>query len=317
MTCPIWRASRRGRMVSPRALSSSVPRRPQANAWARPAHKSATPPGSGPGPQRRRGACATTRQATPRGPAWSQHTARGPPCPSWPTRWRGPSLTCSSAPPPGRGRSASRVQGAEGVSRPPHGTWQGAAWLERARRLVCRRLCTCRGPEACYPRVRGCAWTATLAPAHAARVARRDVCCPAPEPGTHWRAAEVQPSLCVGTVRGHPSSARPQRIPALVRCTRHRGGDRASRRVWCSHPGWAPQQSNEVRARDRLQTAPGPAKRKKRKSPLRGVVCLLTKEASYGFGAGASRAMAFPSSPMALTLRLWGVQRPSRPSREH
>jgi hypothetical protein len=204
MTCPIWRASRRGRMVSPRALSSSVPRRPQANAWARPAHKSATPPGSGPGPQRRRGACATTRQATPRGPAWSQHTARGPPCPSWPTRWRGPSLTCSSAPPPGRGRSASRVQGAEGVSRPPHGTWQGAAWLERARRLVCRRLCTCRGPEACYPRVRGCAWTATLAPAHAARVARRDVCCPAPEPGTHWRAAEVQPSLCVGRYEGTP-----------------------------------------------------------------------------------------------------------------
>src|SRR5215510_13465147 len=87
------------------------------------------------------------------------------------------------------------------------------------------------------------------------------------------------------TVRGHNIISRPQRIPPMVLCTRHRGGDRASIRVWCSHTGWAPKQRNEVRARDRLQTAPGPAKRKKSKSPLIGVVCLLTKEASYVLAA--------------------------------
>jgi hypothetical protein len=42
-------------------------------------------------------------------------------------------------------------------------------------------------------------------------------------------------------------------------------------------PGLAPKDGNEVRAQDRELSTPEPGKRKKRKQPLIGAVCLLTR----------------------------------------
>ena len=108
-------------------------------------------------------------------------------------------------------------------------------------------------------------------------------------------------------VRGPNLLARPQRSPSRGRCPRPRGGARAASRVWGSPTGWAPQQRQEVSARARPQTAPGPAQRQKSQRPLLGVVCLLTTEASYGFGAGPARALR-----IALQRLEEGYRRPSR-----
>jgi hypothetical protein len=62
----------------------------------------------------------------------------------------------------------------------------------------------------------------------------------------------------------------------MALCNRHPDGDGTSRSVWCSHD-LAPVHGNQVRTRDRVLTTPGPKRRKKRKKPLSGEVCLLTR----------------------------------------
>ena len=49
----------------------------------------------------------------------------------------------------------------------------------------------------------------------------------------------------------------------LMLCNRRFGGDRASRRVWCTHLASAPSYGNQVSTRDRLSTTPGIHRRKK------------------------------------------------------
>jgi hypothetical protein len=50
-------------------------------------------PLKGPVPKPPCGCCGTTRRGKKMWPAWSQHTTRGKPGPSWPTSWLGPSMT--------------------------------------------------------------------------------------------------------------------------------------------------------------------------------------------------------------------------------
>jgi hypothetical protein len=64
-------------------------------------------------------------------------------------------------------------------------------------------------------------------------------------------------------VRGHSLSSRPPRISQMVLCKRRSGGDRASRRVWCSHTGGAPAQGNQVRIRAYAR----PCKAEKKQKP--------------------------------------------------
>src|SRR5262245_49319840 len=59
--------------------------------------------------------------------------------------------------------------------------------------------------------------------------------------------------------------------------SRRLGGDRTSISVWCRTVESAPSYRNQVRARDRVLTAPGPVKGQKRKNRSLGVVCLLTR----------------------------------------
>jgi len=66
------------------------------------------------------------------------------------------------------------------------------------------------------------------------------------------------------------------RITATRLCTRHLSDDGTSIRVWCSHLGGHPNTASqsEHATDERLRRAPG--KRKNRKKPLLGGVCLLT-----------------------------------------
>src|SRR5882724_2685277 len=64
--------------------------------------------------------------------------------------------------------------------------------------------------------------------------------------------------------------------PATAFCNRHHDGDRPSIRVSCSHMIAAPVKRNHVRTRGQRMTALRPIQRKKAKSPLSGVVFLLT-----------------------------------------
>jgi hypothetical protein len=79
------------------------------------------------------------------------------------------------------------------------------------------------------------------------------------------------------TVGGHHMISRSQRGPPTVRCHRPASGDCTSIRVWCSHVCLAPGHGNQVRTRHRLLAARGSHGGKKRKNPLSGKVCLLTR----------------------------------------
>src|SRR5258705_11900649 len=79
------------------------------------------------------------------------------------------------------------------------------------------------------------------------------------------------------TVRGHSIISRPQRITPTVLCNCHQGGDRASRRVWCSHTlAWhlctEIKSGHEPECRLRRDLHSG----KMRKSALRGSLSLDT-----------------------------------------
>ena len=87
---------------------------------------------------------------------------------------------------------------AERVSLTPHWTCTGGACGACAARLVSRRQCTPRSPEAIIPEPAAVAWTPAPAPLHRAMVAKGDGCCPSPEPGPHWRTPVVQPLLSLG-----------------------------------------------------------------------------------------------------------------------
>jgi hypothetical protein len=59
------------------------------------------------------------------------------------------------------------------------------------------------------------------------------VCCPSPEPGSHWRTRPVQPPLCRGRYEGTAvllGRRGPYGDFSAIACA----GDRASIRVWCS-----------------------------------------------------------------------------------
>jgi hypothetical protein len=60
------------------------------------------------------------------------------------------------------------------------------------------------------------------------------------------------------------------------RCHRHHHGDSAAIRVWGRHVASASTHGPAVSTRCQKRTVPGPTQRKKRTTPLLGVVCLLT-----------------------------------------
>jgi len=287
MQGPLRRAARRGRRSSPLAVSSSGSRRPQANAGARPAPRAGTPPGrprlGGPLGETTRPGASLAQPRTRAVYALRKRT----------TAWElEPYLhgagSRGGAPAASLALAGSRRERAGAPSCLPAAL---PAQVPRGLLAPRPRLCLDSPAGSCTSgasrpqgrgRPRARAWPSRARRCGAARSWRRPV-------------------------RGPNLLARPQRSPSRGRCPRPRGGARAASRVWGSPTGWAPQQRQEVSARARPQTAPGPAQRQKSQRPLLGVVCLLTTEASYGFGAGPARALR-----ITLQRLEEGYRRPSR-----
>src|SRR4030095_4480210 len=101
------------------------------------------------------------------------------------------------------------------------------------------------------------------------------VCCPSPEPGTHWRTVPVQPLLCIGRYEGtdiflgRQETTRRLLALAIAMVTEPQYVFGAAT-VGCT---WSSKSSQQMRP---TVDAPGPGKRKKAKKPLSGRVCLLT-----------------------------------------
>jgi transposase len=73
--------------------------------------KSGTPTSSGPVPKRPRSFCAPILRGKSIWPAWRKNMTKAKHEPSWPTGWRGRSMTCSSAKPPLIWTSSSTARG--------------------------------------------------------------------------------------------------------------------------------------------------------------------------------------------------------------
>src|SRR4029434_10592259 len=102
------------------------------------------------------------------------------------------------------------------------------------------------------------------------------VCCPSPEPGTHWRTEDVQPSFCGGrdegtdTFRGRRGFPYQGLLPSSPRRRSSRNTCLVQTRAVCA----GRQKSSQTTLL--MPTAPGPTQQKKARNPLLGVVCLLT-----------------------------------------
>jgi len=114
-----------------------------------------------------------------------------------------------------------RTEGAERVSRAPNWTTQGDEPLASTRYGVLRCVFERYGvprpflPEPC-PLIGHPLWLL-----HRRRESHSaGGCCPAPEPGTHWRGKDTQPALCIGRYEGTEvflgRSGSPQRFSAIV-----------------------------------------------------------------------------------------------------
>jgi len=93
---------------------------------------------------------------------------------------------------------------------------------------------------------------------------------PSPAPGSHGRTGPVQPFWCRGRSEG-PACFRGRRGPEMACAARALAGDRASRRVWCSHLGVPRGTAITSGQATDTSTPPGPWKaEKKQKTASRG-----------------------------------------------
>ena len=104
-----------------------------------------------------------------------------------------------------------------------------------------------------------------------------DVCCPSPEPGTHWRMRPVQPPLCVGRYEGMDrflGRGRPRAglsVLAIIMATEPQYVCGAATRHL--HRSTEMKSGHDAGCRLRWHCKSG----EKRKTPLLGLVCLLTR----------------------------------------
>ena len=162
------------------------------------------------------------------------------------------------------------------MSLAPHGPRTGGACNPHAHSPGRRRLSTLRCAEAVYPGALALAGTPALALAETPLGAHG--CGVLPLRRT-WRAlahGTVQPCFGRGRAEGTPCFLG-RRGPSMAFSALALTGDRASRRVWCSHIGvhLGTDITSGHATDDRRRRVPG--RRKKSKNRSEGGGCLLTK----------------------------------------
>ena len=95
-------------------------------------------------------------------------------------------------------RLRERSGGAARLTGPPR-----AQPMYRALQCLCRCVMERVGAQRPFcPHPLACDWTSAPALVERRESCLVDVCCPSPEPETHWRTAPVQPPLCLGRYEG-------------------------------------------------------------------------------------------------------------------
>ena len=138
------------------------------------------------------------------------------------------------------------------------------------------------------------------------------VCCPSPEPGTHWGTIIVQPSFCIGRYEGTDKFLG-RREAKLRLFARTIVMVREPQEVFGAATSW-PRQYPEIKsghATDcrlpRLWNA-----EKKVQNPLLGVVCLLTSRVLIRVGRPLGMKACFQPLGVILPAKDWATILPSR-----
>src|SRR5919198_1501137 len=293
-----WTASQACKTASHTRAWSNVRKHPPANAWGRPARKAGTLTSQGPFPKRPRCSYVTTLRASRCWPAWRKNLTKAKPSLCSRITSHGRSLTCSSARPPLIGPCSFVPKGAERVSLAPHWTTQGRS-LERAHgmsslRCVFERPSVPRPfiPEPC-PLMGHPLWLcARWRGSHQACV-----CCPSPEPDTHWRVQDAQPAFGIGRSEGTTFLLGRRGYPHGCSALGTKVTTEPQDVFGAATPGWHRAWKASEHTRPTVDCARPWKAEKNENCPLIGGVCLLTKGVLIRVRRGDGQGVAPPCLP--------------------